>query len=193
MRAMSLLASSLVVAACALVMVASACGAFGSGESGETSGSDAGAKPADGGAPSDPEASAADARADAPPPTNDPGVFCGGAYCDPAHDVCCRTLPGGGAGCVPKDADGGVCPGLRFACDDNIDCVSVAATVCCGTIAADDKSLFSTACLPLLDCKKDAYWVVVCDPNASTACPGGEQCSVPDGGGYGFCDGLRYH
>ena len=105
--------------ACALALVAFGCSAFGSETpTGETeAGSDVvgidGSSPVDGAAVPD---------ADAGTSHTDPGVFCGGAYCTPPAQVCCTTLAVGGEACVPYETDAAVCPGYRFACDDNADC-----------------------------------------------------------------------
>lgn len=188
MRAAALLLSGLAVTACVVAVLGVGCSGFGSDdgvdagsaiEAGGPSANEAGAI-ADGGAPD------GDAAA-----RTDPGVYCAGTYCDPRTELCCTTLPGGGSGCV-KTAEAGTCPSNTFACDDGADCAGFDNTVCCGVLGSDDKQLFSTTCVPLLDCKKTSYWVVVCDPNATAACPGGVACTVPDGGGYGFCAGLHY-
>jgi hypothetical protein len=183
MRSRALVLSGLVTA-CALTALGFGCGAFSSdGGSGE--GGDAGAGAAEGAAPIVDGGGAPDG--DAAMPSTDPGVYCGGStYCDPHTEVCCTTLDiAGHKGCLPK-ADASTCLGLTLACDDGADCTG--GTVCCSTVSSDGHSIFAASCVPLLDCKKTSFWVALCDPLATGACPGGAACVVPDGGGYGFCE-----
>ncbi len=170
--------------AAVLAGVGPACSSFGS-DGGPGDGAGAGGGGGDGGVAVDGAGSA-----DGAPGSADPGVFCSGAYCKPPAQVCCAALAGGGAGCVAA-GDEVQCPppGLTFACDDGADCP--ADRVCCGSLGSTELELFGTQCLPLFDCKKQPEWVVVCDPNAIAPCPAGVGCTTPDGGGYGFCDGLR--
>jgi hypothetical protein len=175
--------------ALALVAVGFGCGAFGSDNAIDAppdAASDGVAVEA--GSPGD----GADAGAeggDAGTSTTDPGVFCQTKYCAPGAEICCKTLPGGGAGCVPPDGGAAVCPGISFACDDNADCPT--STVCCGSLNSAQTEVFGTTCLPLMDCKKVNFYAVVCDPSATTPCSVG-PCIVPDGGGYGFCKNQRF-
>jgi hypothetical protein len=170
-------------AACAVTALAFGCGTFGSDDSGGGAG-DAGSGPTEGAAPIVDGGGAPDG--DAAPVTSDPGVYCGAStYCRPQAEVCCTTLSiAGNEGCLPQ-ADASACLGLTRACDDGADCSGGA--VCCSTLSSDGVTIFGTSCVPLLDCKKASFWVVLCDPLTSGACPGNAPCHVPDGGGYGFC------
>lgn len=190
----SLLNSAIVAMACAVV--AAACSSFSSDGSGETGdaategGASAESGATDGGAGD--AATSPDGDA-AIPPAADPGVFCGaGPSCNPQTEVCCDHLDGGGVGCIPK-AGAANCQGGTLGCDDGADCTFVPDGVCCGDLGSNGRDVLQSNCFALNDCKRAQFWVVVCDPSAaraSTACPGGVPCNVPDGGGFGFCEGL---
>jgi hypothetical protein len=181
MRARTLVVFGLVTACAAAALGAFGCGAFGSDDA-SGGGGDAGTGVAEGAAPL--EGGGLDA--DAAPITNDRGVYCGGStYCQPQTEVCCTTLDvAGNRGCLPK-GDASACLGLTQACDDGADCSG--GGVCCSTVSPNGYSIYATSCVPLMDCKKTPFWVVLCDPLASNACPGNATCTVPDAGGYGFC------
>jgi hypothetical protein len=170
----SLLISALVATGCAVT--AAACSSFSSDSSGDRG--DAATSP-DG-----------DAGA---PPASDSGVFCGvGPSCNPQSQVCCDHLDGGGVGCIPQ-AERANCQGAARGCDDGADCASMPDGVCCGVLGSNRIDVLQSSCSSLSHCKTTEFFVVVCDPsapNASTACPGGVACNVPNGGGFGFCQGL---
>jgi hypothetical protein len=122
-------------------------------------------------------------------------VFCGPKYCNPQTEVCCVSPSGGGGPQCWPAADAGACPSLVLGCDDGADCAHLTNGVCCGSLGGNNIDISSSTCYALSDCQKTSFWIVVCDPDADPAfaCPGGVACKVPDGGAYGFCDGLVHH
>ncbi len=174
------------VLAASSAMIAVACGSFSS--SGDDGVDASGQTRSDGAATTDGAAvDAAETGA-----VTRPGVFCGAAgSCNPQSEVCCEHLSSGGVGCLPV-ANRGMCQGLDLGCDDNADCAYLMGGICCGIHDSSLTTLLTSSCATLNDCKTQSFWVVVCDQTASpgTACPGGVGCHVPDGGAYGFCDGL---
>jgi hypothetical protein len=188
--------SSIVLAASSAI-VGVACGSFSSADDGvvDASGDDASGD-ANGDAGVSPDA-AAPAPGDAAvtsdgAPVSSSGVYCGaGRSCDPQTEVCCEHLVGGGVGCLPV-AMRDMCQGLDLGCDDSADCAYLTGGICCGIHDSTRTMLQTTSCATLQNCMTQGFWVVVCDQSAAagTACPGGAGCHVPEGGTYGFCDGL---
>ena len=189
--------AAMLVAACS-AMVGVACGSFDS--AGDTGAADAttmraadgGTPSSDGGGASDGGGTSPDGTTGAPDATNptDPGVFCGAAgSCNPQTQVCCTHIANSSdEGCIPA-ATRTACGGADLSCDDGADCASNGG-VCCGFLGSDGTDILRSTCVTLMNCKTETSWVVVCDPMAPQACPGGVGCHVPDGGAYGLCDGL---
>lgn len=105
--------------------------------------------------------------------TGDPGIRCGGTFCDPATTVCCIT--NGVAACSAKCTGAGTTP---ISCDDAHDCNN--GLVCCGSITGTTVNTIYCAGASLCTSPK-AYF---CDPAVANPCPNGGTCTpatVPSG------------
>jgi hypothetical protein len=104
--------------------------------------------------------------------TVDPGIKCGGAYCDPATQVCCDpegTM--GGANCQNNAA--GSCGGQQvLGCDDFADC---GGNACCAPENGSNKLMGDIVCAASATCASGAE--TLCDPSlGGAACPPGKSC-----------------
>jgi hypothetical protein len=103
----------------------------------------------------------------------DPGIRCGGTFCDPTTSLCCVT--NGVPACAAKCTGGGTTP---ISCDDAHDCTN--GLVCCGSVTGTVVN--NIFCSSAAQCQSPkAYY---CDPTIANPCPNGGTCdatNVPSG------------
>jgi hypothetical protein len=132
--------------------------------------------------------SGTDAAADAAD-AGDPGIVCGaGVPCNPSTQACC--IANAAAMCIQQ---GSGCGGFTLACDDPADCVTMgmAGAVCCASIRTDT-TVRRVRCVQPANCLPGGgggTTALLCDPNASMQCPGGQTCG-PNGSGAASLNGY---
>ena len=97
----------------------------------------------------------------------DPGIRCGGTFCNPATSLCCVT--NGVPACATKCSGVGTTP---YSCDDAHDCTN--NLVCCGSVTGT--TVNNIFCSSAAQCTSPkAYY---CDPTIANPCPNGGTCTA---------------
>jgi hypothetical protein len=109
----------------------------------------------------------------APPP----GVQCGEAVCTLGSQTCCRE--GTAAPYTLQCTAASACTGLSIPCADAADCAAGGhpGDVCCGHFDKSD-IVDQVGCVDPSGCRYVDSRVILCDPSAPDACPGGEMCET---------------
>jgi hypothetical protein len=128
-------------------------------------------------------------------PSNDPGIFCEGTYCNPADSLCCSGIGTTDTDTCLSGGAGAQCPSptVRVECDDTYDCEAAGkpATVCCGIVGGTNNDVILEAtCIDAGGCGgNNSYAAVLCDPAAAAPCLNAAKCVSIDAGPLSACTG----